>query len=111
VAEAGVPPAKTVSFADVPALLRGLGDGSITATVMSVVDFTMAKRRDPALRAGAFVGPPGSGAWGLRPSDVALRRALDDYLAGARRSGSWNRLVIRYYGEDALGVLGRARER
>jgi ABC-type amino acid transport substrate-binding protein len=109
VAEAGVPPAKTVSFADVPALLRGLGEGSITATVMSVVDYTMAKRRDPALRAGAFVGAPGSGAWGIRPSDAALRRALDEYLSGARRSGSWNRLVIRYYGQDALDVLGRAR--
>jgi ABC-type amino acid transport substrate-binding protein len=82
VAEAGVPPERTVSFADVPALLRGLGEGSITATVMSVVDFTMAKRRDQALRAGAFVGRPGSGAWGVRPSDAALRRALDEYLSG-----------------------------
>jgi ABC-type amino acid transport substrate-binding protein len=109
VAEAGVPPAKTVSFADVPSLLQGLGGGSVTATVMSVVDFTMAKRRDPALRAGAFVGAPGSGAWGVRPSDTALRAALDAYLSGARRSGSWNRLVIRYYGQDALDVLGRAR--
>jgi ABC-type amino acid transport substrate-binding protein len=111
VADAGVPPAKTVPFADVPALLRGLREGTITATVMSVVDYTMAKKRDAALRAGAFVGSPGSGAWGLRQSDDALRRALDEYLAGARRSGSWNRLVIRYYGQDALDVLGRARER
>ena len=109
VAEAGVPAAKTVSFADVPALLKGLKDGSITATVMSVVDFTMAKKRDGALRAGAFVGPPGSGAWGLRSSDAELKRALDEYLTGARRSGSWNRLVIRYYGQDALDVLGRER--
>ena len=111
VADAGVPPAKTVPFADVPALLRGLREGTITATVMSVVDYTMAKKRDAALRAGAFVGSPGSGAWGLRQSDDALRRALDEYLAAARRSGSWNRLVIRYYGQDALDVLGRARER
>jgi len=71
----------------------------------------MAKRRDPALGAGAFVGPPGSGAWGVRPGDAALRTALDEYLAGVRRSGSWNRLVIRYYGPDALDNLGRARER
>jgi ABC-type amino acid transport substrate-binding protein len=109
VAAAGVPAARTVSFADVPALLAGLRDGRISATVMSVVDFTMAKRRDGALRAGAFVGPPGSGAWGLRRSDAALKRALDEYLAATRRSGSWNRLVIRYYGQDALDVLGRAR--
>jgi ABC-type amino acid transport substrate-binding protein len=111
VADAGVAPAKTVPFADVPALLRGLREGSITATVMSVVDYTMAKRRDGALRPGAFVGLPGSGAWGVRQSDEALRRALDEYLAAARRSGSWNRLVIRYYGQDALDVLGRAHEK
>jgi ABC-type amino acid transport substrate-binding protein len=109
VADAGVPPGRTAPFADVPALLRGLREGAITATVMSVVDYTMAKRRDGALQAGAFVGSPGSGAWGVRQSDDALRRALDEYLAAARRSGSWNRLVIRYYGEDALEVLGRAR--
>jgi ABC-type amino acid transport substrate-binding protein len=108
VAEAGVPTERTVGFADIPALLRGLADGKATATVMSVVDYTMAKKHDPALRAGAFVGPPGSGAWGLRRGDTALREALDRYLAAARRSGSWNRLVIRYYGEDALEVLGRA---
>jgi ABC-type amino acid transport substrate-binding protein len=109
VAEAGVPPARTVSFADVPALLKGLREGGITATVMSVVDFTMAKKRDPALRAGTLVGSRGSGAWGLRSSDTELKRALDDYLTAARRSGSWSQLVIRYYGQDALDVLGRDR--
>jgi len=104
VAEAGVSAARTVSFADVPALLKGLRDGSITATVMSVVDFTMAKKRDAALRAGTFVGPRGSGgAWGLRSSDRELKRALDEYLTAARRSGSWSRLVIRYYVHDVLG--------
>jgi membrane-bound lytic murein transglycosylase MltF len=76
---------------------------------MSVVDFTMAKKRDPALRAGTFIGPRGSGAWGLRSSDAELKRALDDYLTAARRSGSWSQLVIRYYGQDALDVLGRDR--
>lgn len=111
VADAGVPAARTVSFADVKALLAGLRDGRVTATVMSVVDFTMARRRDPALRAGVFVGSPGRGAWAVRQTDAALRRALDDYLAAARRSGSWSRLVIRYYGEDALEVLGPVRER
>jgi L-cystine transport system substrate-binding protein len=108
VADAGVPPERTVSFADQPELLRGLAEGKATATVMSVVDYTVAKKRDPALRAGAPVGQPGSGAWAIRRGDTALRQALDEYLAAARRSGSWNRLVIRYYGEDALEVLGRA---
>ncbi len=111
VAEAGVPPERTVSFVDQPALLQGLAEGKVTATVMAFVDYTTAKRRDPALRAGAVVGQPGSGAWAVRLGDKALRQALDQYLAAARRSGSWSRLVIRYYGEDALEVLGRAPER
>src|SRR5512143_1499427 len=66
VAEAGVPPEKTVSFADQPALLRGLAEGKATATVMSFVDYTTERRRDAALRAGAPVGQPGSGAWAVR---------------------------------------------
>ena len=80
-----------MSFADVPALLKGLRDGGITATVMSVVDFTMAKKREPALRAGTFVGPRGSGAWGLRrvtalpiPDGVVDRR-LRRRPAGMKR--------------------------
>jgi len=52
-----------------------------------------------------------SSAWGLRRGDASLKRALDEYLVAARRSGSWNRLVHRHYGQDALDVLGRARER
>jgi membrane-bound lytic murein transglycosylase MltF len=94
----------------IPRLKAGEGD-VITGIIdtEAVVDLTMAKKHDPALRAGAFVGAPASGAWGLRPSDTELKRALDDHLAASRRSGAWSRLVIRYYGQDALDVLGRER--
>lgn len=105
---AGVPVSNQVEFPNVGALLDGLRQQRITATVMSLVDYTLSRRHDPDLRAGAFVGPPGSGAWGVRKDDPELLRALDDYLSDTHRSGSWNRLVVKYYGEAALEVLGRS---
>lgn len=105
-----MPRSKTVTFSDVTAMLDGLKQGRITATVMSAVDFTLSKRRDPALRAGVAVGPAASGAWGVRKADSRLREALDAHLSAVRRSGSWSQLVVKYYGQDALDVLGRRRE-
>jgi membrane-bound lytic murein transglycosylase MltF len=55
------------------------------------------------------VGAPGTVAWAVRKEDTALRVALDDYLANMRRSPSWSRLVVQYFGNQALTVLGRAR--
>jgi membrane-bound lytic murein transglycosylase MltF len=55
------------------------------------------------------VGAPGTVAWAVRKEDAALRVALDDYLANVRRSPSWSRLVVQYFGDQALTVLGRAR--
>jgi ABC-type amino acid transport substrate-binding protein len=110
VAEAGVPASRQVEFANVGALLDGLREDRITATVMSVVDYTLSRRHDPELRAGGFLGPQGSGAWGVRKDDPRLLEALNTYLGDTRRSGSWNRLVVKYYGEAALEVLGRSRE-
>jgi ABC-type amino acid transport substrate-binding protein len=43
------------------------------------------------------------------PDRRELRSALDDYLANVRRSPSWSRLVVQYFGDQALAVLGRAR--
>jgi ABC-type amino acid transport substrate-binding protein len=110
VASAGVPASRQVEFANVGALLEGLKDGRVTATVMSVVDYTLSRRHDPELRAGGFVGPAGSGAWGVRQDDPRLLAALNTYLGDTRRSGSWNRLVVKYYGEAALEVLGRSKD-
>lgn len=53
---------------------------------MSISTATLAARRDPALR------------------------ALNDYLGSHRETASWSRLVVEYFGEDALNVLGTAQE-
>jgi hypothetical protein len=45
----------------------------------------------------------------VRPEDEALRAALDEHLLGVRRGATWSRLVVKYFGDQTLGVLGRAR--
>jgi hypothetical protein len=109
VAEAGLPPEKTVSFADVPGAPPRPRGGSITATVTSVVDYTMAKKRAPALRAGAFVGPAAAGPGACAAGTTRCGLPSTSTWRGPVRSGSWNRPVIRHHGQDALDVLGRAR--
>lgn len=109
--EAGVPETRTEGFIDRIALFEALENGKITAMVMSVSDFTLALRRHPKFEAGVFVGPAGSAAWGVRKSDTALRKAVDEYLEGARKGGTWSRLIVKYLGQDALSVLKAAGQR
>jgi ABC-type amino acid transport substrate-binding protein len=106
-AEAGVPASKTEFYPDRDVLLAALKEGKITATVMTVSDFTLAAKRDPSLVAGPFVGAPGSAAWGLRKSDAQLKAALNEYLENFRKGPSWSRLIVKYFGEQSLAVLGR----
>lgn len=77
---------------------------------MSLVDATLAIRKEPPLQAGLFLGDPGHACYGLRRGDAALRDALDAYIDGTRRTGNWSRLVVRYFGDDALSILGRAKK-
>ena len=44
----------------------------------------------------------------MRKSDPALRQALNAYLKDLRNSPAWSRIIVKYFGEDALAVLGRA---
>jgi len=104
----GVPSSRTVEFTDGNALLSGLKAQRVSAVVMSVSDLLLAARHDHELHGGLALGPPGSTAWGVRRADTALLRALDDYLRNLRRTPSWSRLVVQYFGQDALAVLGRS---
>jgi polar amino acid transport system substrate-binding protein len=109
--EAGVPESRIESFTKLEPLLEALKAGRIGATVLSISDFTLAAKRHPGLQAGVFLGPLGHQAWGVRKEDQELTKALDDYLANLRRTASWSRLVVKYFGEQALTVLGRAQAR
>lgn len=105
--EAGVPAASVEYFPERHGALSALRDGKITATVMSVPDFTLSTKRYPGLQAGVFIGPATSAAFAVRKADGKLLAALNEYLENLRKGPSWNRLVVKYFGEQALAVLGR----
>jgi polar amino acid transport system substrate-binding protein len=105
---AGVPEGRIVELGDSKAVLAALRAGSIGATVMSVADLSLSLKADPELQAGLPLGEPGSSAWGVRKQDTALKAALNEYLYAFRHGSSWSRLVVKYFGDDALAVLGRA---
>jgi ABC-type amino acid transport substrate-binding protein len=107
---AGVPAAKIDGYGDQNAAQEALKSGKNGAMVMAISDYTLAHRRDPALTAGMFLGQPGSAGWAVRQEDTVLRAALDEYLTSIRKTPSWGRLVVKYFGEDALSVLGRAKK-
>jgi polar amino acid transport system substrate-binding protein len=108
-ASAGVPSRHLVDLPDMKAILAALRARKITASVVPLADVTLALRGDPDLQAGMFVGPPGRAAWAVRKTDPGLKRAFDEHIEASRRTGSWSRLVVKYYGEAALRVLDRAK--
>jgi ABC-type amino acid transport substrate-binding protein len=109
VAAAQVPPSNvndSIPTGTLPAALRA---GRVTAIVLGVENAITDRREDPELQLGLFLGPPGSLAWGVRKADTKLRAALDEYVASVRRTPTWSRLAVAYFGEDAPEVLKRAR--
>jgi polar amino acid transport system substrate-binding protein len=106
---AGVPVSRLVSVADVEGALEAVRTGKASAAVMDIVDFFLQRRRDPELRLGPSLGTAISSAWAVRKGDRALREALNAYLADLRKSPAWSRLLVKYFGDDALAILGRDR--
>jgi polar amino acid transport system substrate-binding protein len=108
-AEAGVKPRDLVAYEKMEDLLRALKAGEVGAAVLPISELALAAKRVAGLEAGMKVGAPGTVAWAVRKEDSALRTSLDDYLTNVRRSETWSRLVVQYFGDQALAVLGRAR--
>jgi membrane-bound lytic murein transglycosylase F len=107
--ELGVP-ASNLEY-DVPAegLSAGLKNGRVSCVVHDVQSAFVDQQADPSLQIGLFVGPPRSYAWGVRHGDARLLAALNEHIANSRRSGTWSRLTIKYFGEGALSILQKAR--
>ncbi len=105
--EAGVSNLK--AFERLEDMLEALRRGEVAAVVLPISELALAKKRYPGLQAGATVGAPGAIAWAVRKEDGDLKRALDAYLTDLRRSAGWSRLVVKYFGDEALQVLGRER--
>jgi ABC-type amino acid transport substrate-binding protein len=104
---AGVPEDQVQYFPDTEPMLQALAAGRIDAAVMTISDFTLAVARHPGLEAGVLLGEASRAAWGVRKEDAKLKAEIDAYIENLRSGASWNRLVVTYFGEKALTVLGR----
>jgi membrane-bound lytic murein transglycosylase F len=110
VAAAGVPPAQVVDTITTGKLPEALQSGQVTAVVLGVENAITAQRDDPAIQLGLFLGPPRSLAYAVRKGDTALLAALNDYIDNLRRTPTWSRLVVKYFGEAAPEILKKARQ-
>jgi ABC-type amino acid transport substrate-binding protein len=107
---AGVPASRIDSFPDMKGMLDALRGGKVAASVMSLSDFVLLRGREPDLVPGPFLGEIKTAAWAVRKDDGVLLHALDEYVDNLRRTPSWGRLAVTYFGDDALSLLGRARK-
>jgi ABC-type amino acid transport substrate-binding protein len=107
---AGVPP-KNIddSYPSPAAVCAALRDEKIDAAVVTVNTAFIQRKDDPELEIGMFVGPLESAAIAVRPGARELLKALDEYITNIRHSTTWSRLVVKYYGDDALEVLKKSR--
>jgi polar amino acid transport system substrate-binding protein len=105
--EAGVPPRALRLYATQEEMTQALRKGTLDAIILPVSELVVASRQTQGLAAGCTVGPAGKVAWAVRKQDEALRAALDEYLTNVRRSPSWSRLIVKYFGDEALRVLGK----
>jgi len=108
--DAGVPPAH-ITEGTQEEMVDLLRSGKVDAIARAAPLAILNQREDPALQLGVFVGPPSQFAWGVRKSDTALRDALNEHLQLARRTGAWNRLVVKYFGQAAIEILKQAESR
>ena len=105
-----VVPASNVDDSFPPGGLPGaLVAGKVSAVVLGIESAIAAQRHDPEIELGVFVGPPRSLAYGVRKQDAALLQALDEYVDNVRRSTTWSRLVVEYFGSSAPEILRKAR--
>ena len=87
---------------------QALHSGRITAAAWSVERALLAQREDPTIQLGMYIGEPGSLAFGVRKEDSQLLSALNVYIENTRKAGTWNRLVVKYFGQNALQILHAA---
>jgi ABC-type amino acid transport substrate-binding protein len=108
VAAAGVPDVvDTITTGRLPEALQ---TGQVTAVVLGVENAITAQRDDVAMQVGLFLGPPRSLAYAVRKTDAALLAALNEYIDNVRRTPTWSRLVVKYFGEAAPEILRKARQ-
>jgi ABC-type amino acid transport substrate-binding protein len=109
IAAAGVPPAGVDDALAPGSFGDALQSGRVTAAVWGVESAIALQREDPEIQIGAFLGPPGSLAWAVRMDEPGLLKALDEYVENTRKTPTWSRLVVKYFGDAAPEILKKAR--
>jgi membrane-bound lytic murein transglycosylase F len=107
---AGIPAANLLSCVDTNDVLAALRTQKAAAAVMTIFDYALAQRHDDALEGGIFLGSTATAAWGVRKDDVTLLQALNEYLESLRLSPAKSAMLTKYFNEDALSLLRRARK-
>lgn len=102
-----VPASRLKVFGSEDSLFGALRNGSIDATLYSVMEALLNRRRMPDLQIGLGVGKPMIYSWAIRKDDAVLRDALNEYLQGVHSGGTWSRLVVKYFGDAPQELLGR----
>jgi peptidoglycan lytic transglycosylase F len=102
---AGVPRDRIEDLPPGVQMQDALRSGRTTAHVIGVERALIYTRDDAELEIGMTVGPPDELAWGVRKEDVQLRAALNAFLTNFRRTPSWNRLIVKYFGPAAPRIL------
>lgn len=91
-------------------LPEALKAGRIDAAVDGLEAALSAQAKDPELQLGIFLGRPASLAYGVQKADKALLAALNAYISSLRRTSTWSRLVVKYFGESSVAILKKARQ-
>lgn len=89
-------------------VLHALRAGKVTAVVMPVDRALVLQRRERDLQLGVFTPPSPGRAWAVRHGSPELLRALNEYISSVRRTPTWSRLAVKYYGDLARDVLKAA---
>jgi ABC-type amino acid transport substrate-binding protein len=109
-ASAGVPAANIDDAIELGGFPAALKAGRIGAAVDGIEAALTAKVSDPDLQIGIFLGKPESLAYGVPKENAKLFVALNDYVANLRKTQTWSRLVVKYFGAAAPEILKKARE-
>jgi ABC-type amino acid transport substrate-binding protein len=108
-ASAKVPAANIDDSIPATGFLEALRSRRVVALLDGSEDALLLQMADPDVQLGMFLGPPESLAFGVRKNTPALRAALDAYVGNVRRTPTWSRLVVKYFGANAAEVLRKAR--
>jgi ABC-type amino acid transport substrate-binding protein len=107
---AGVPRANIDDSVTPNNMLDSLRAGKVTALVRSVPLAVLSQRDDPEIQLGMFLGAGSHFAFGVRKGDIPLLEALNNHIELLHQTGQWNRLVVKYFGANAVDILKKAQQ-